>query len=158
MVGPAVTRKLPLTGIKVLELAGLAPVPFAGMVLADFGANVCRVSKTNENFTLDSLGRGKKSICVDLKSQVGRNVFKRLVSNSDVLIEPFRPGVMEKLKIGPENLFKLNERLIYTRINGKSFIFYFFIFLFFLFFIEATCKVHGHLNFTLINKIIQSDE
>ena len=109
-----------MTGIKVLELAGLAPVPFAGMVLADFGANVCRVNKTNESFTLDSLGRGKKSICVNLKSEVGRNVLKRLISKTDVLIEPFRPGVMEKLEIGPEILLKMNERLIYTRINGKN--------------------------------------
>ena len=120
MAAPSVTRKLPLTGIKVLELAGLAPVPFAGMVLADFGANVCRVNKTNENFTLDSLGRGKKSICVNLKSEVGRNVIKRLVSKTDVLIEPFRPGVMEKLDIGPENLLEINQRLIYTRINGRK--------------------------------------
>lgn len=120
MAAPTVTRKLPLTGIKVLELAGLAPVPFAGMVLADFGANVCRVNKTNESFTLDSLGRGKKSICVNLKSEVGRNVLKRLISKTDVLIEPFRPGVMEKLEIGPEILLKMNERLIYTRINGKN--------------------------------------
>ena len=120
MAAPTVTRKLPLTGIKVLELAGLAPVPFAGMVLADFGANVCRVNKTNESFTLDSLGRGKKSICVNLKSEIGRNVLKRLVSKTDVLIEPFRPGVMEKLEIGPDILLKMNERLIYTRINGKN--------------------------------------
>ena len=120
MATVGITRKLPLNGIKVLELAGLAPVPFAGMVLADFGASVCRVNKTNENFTLDSLARGKKSICVDLKSETGRNVFKRLISKSDVLIEPFRPGVMEKLEIGPEDLFKLNKRLIYTRINGKT--------------------------------------
>ena len=120
MAAPTVTRKLPLTGIKVLELAGLAPVPFAGMVLADFGANVCRVNKTNESFTLDSLGRGKKSICVNLKSEVGRNVLKRLISKTDVLIEPFRPGVMEKLEIGPEILLKMNEKLIYTRINGKN--------------------------------------
>ena len=120
MAAPTFTRKLPLTGIKVLELAGLAPVPFAGMVLADFGANVCRVNKTNESFTLDSLGRGKKSICVNLKSEIGRNVLKRLVSKTDVLIEPFRPGVMEKLEIGPDILLKMNERLIYTRINGKN--------------------------------------
>ena len=114
-----VTRKMPLNGIKVLELAGLAPVPFTGMILADFGAKVCRVNRTNESFTLDSLSRGKQSICLDLKSSKGQDVLKRLASSSDVIIEPFRPGIMEKLGLGPNKLLELNDRLIYTRLNGK---------------------------------------
>ena len=111
--------KLPLSGIKVLELAGLAPVPFAGLILADFGAQVCRVDRVGENSTTDTLSRGKRSISLDLKSTKGVNVFKRLSKTTDVLIEPFRPGVMEKLGIGPSELCKSNEKLIYVRLNGK---------------------------------------
>ena len=119
MAAKAGMAKLPLKGIKVLELAGLAPVPFAGMLLADFGASVCRVNRTNETFSLDSLARGKQSICLNLKSEKGVDVFRRLASTSDVFIEPFRPGIMEKLKIGPEDLFGMNDKLIYVRLNGE---------------------------------------
>ena len=110
---------LPLSGIKVLELAGLAPVPFAGMVLSDFGAQVCRVNKTGEKTTVDTLSRGKRSISLDLKSEHGTSVFKRLCKTTDILIEPYRPGVMEKIGLGPSILQKDNERLIYVRLNGE---------------------------------------
>jgi len=124
MAAKASMGKLPLKGVKVLELAGLAPVPFAGMLLADFGASVCRINRTNETFSLDSLSRGKKSICLNLKSEKGVSIFRRLASSSDVLIEPFRPGIMEKLKIGPEDLFGINDKLIYVRLNGKFYFFF----------------------------------
>ena len=110
------TARLPLTGIKVLELAGLAPAPFAGMILSDFGAQVTRVSKPGDVSKLDSFSRGKRSICVDLK--FGKDVFKRLNANTDILIEPYRAGVMEKLGLGPEILCKENKKLIYVRLNG----------------------------------------
>jgi alpha-methylacyl-CoA racemase len=107
-----------LRGIKVLEFAGLAPVPFCGMVLADFGASVLRVDKLQANTDLDSLGNGKQSIALNLKHPDGVEIVKRLAKTSDVLIEPFRKGVMEKLGLGPEILMKDNPRLIYARLTG----------------------------------------
>ncbi|XP_053557163.1 alpha-methylacyl-CoA racemase [Bombina bombina] len=106
-----------LAGVRVLELAGLAPAPFCGMILADFGAKVLRVDKTKSS-TIDTMGRGKKSIALNLKSQEGVGLFKKLCKNSDVLIEPFRQGVMENLGLGPEVLLKENPRLIYARLTG----------------------------------------
>ncbi|KAM3938035.1 alpha-methylacyl-CoA racemase [Leptodactylus fuscus] len=107
-----------LAGVRVLELAGLAPAPFCGMILADFGAKVIRVDKANTTYTSDSMGRGKRSIAVDLKSPNGIGVLKTLCKQSDVLIEPFRHGVMEKLGLGPEVILKENPRLIYARLTG----------------------------------------
>lgn len=108
----------PLSKIKVLEFAGLAPVPFAGMILADFGASVIRVEKLGNSLAEDVLARGKKSISVNLKTPKGADVIKRLSKNADILIEPFRPNVMEKLGLGPKELMKVNERLIYARLTG----------------------------------------
>ncbi|OAD60179.1 Alpha-methylacyl-CoA racemase [Eufriesea mexicana] len=110
---------MPLKGIKVLELSGLAPGPFCGMILAEFGAAVIKVDKVNGSYnTIDSLGHGKRSIALNLKTYEGSNIFKKLSNQSDVLIDPFRPGVMEKLKLGPEVLMRLNKRLIYARLTG----------------------------------------
>ncbi|KAJ3397302.1 hypothetical protein HDU92_008843 [Lobulomyces angularis] len=109
---------MPLTGIKVLEFAGLAPGPFAGMILADFGAQVIRCDKIATS-TSDVLARGKKSISINLKSQNLINVLKKkIIPKVDVVIDPYRPGVMEKLGLGPEILLKINPRLIYARITG----------------------------------------
>ncbi|XP_031564161.1 alpha-methylacyl-CoA racemase-like [Actinia tenebrosa] len=107
-----------LSGVRVLELAGLAPAPFAGMILADFGATVTRVDKVKSFMTLDRLARGKRSIALDLKSPRGVETFRRLCSKTDVMIEPFRPGVMEQLGLGPKTLMKENPRLIYARLTG----------------------------------------
>eukprot|EP00511_Aplanochytrium_stocchinoi_P000042 CAMPEP_0204822056 /NCGR_PEP_ID=MMETSP1346-20131115/238_1 /ASSEMBLY_ACC=CAM_ASM_000771 /TAXON_ID=215587 /ORGANISM="Aplanochytrium stocchinoi, Strain GSBS06" /LENGTH=387 /DNA_ID=CAMNT_0051948071 /DNA_START=1643 /DNA_END=2803 /DNA_ORIENTATION=- len=110
-----------LQGIKVVEIAGLAPAPFAGLCLADFGASVVRVDRSKNGATItnmDTLSRGKRSIALDLKSEEGQKVFKILISKSDVLIEPFRPGVMERLGLGPDVLLALNPRLIYARMTG----------------------------------------
>ena len=110
--------KLPLAGVKVLELSGLAPSPFAGMILADFGASVTRVGRPGDTGALDWMARGKRSICVDLKKTEGRDVLKRLSQISDVLIEPYRVGVMESLGLGPSTLCGDNKRLVYVRMNG----------------------------------------
>ena len=110
----------PLSKVRVLELAGLAPVPMAGMILADFGASVIRIDKMEQGFAEDSLARGKKSIMVDLKNKKGIDVVKRLSKNADVLMDPFRPNVMEKLGLGPDTLLKENEKLIYARLTGRS--------------------------------------
>ena len=110
---------MPLKGIKVLELSGLAPGPFCGMVLGDFGATVIKVDKAHTiNGDRDSLSHGKRSIALNLKSVQGIDVFKKLSDQSDVLIDPFRPGVMEKLKLGPTDLMKTNKGLIYARLTG----------------------------------------
>lgn len=110
----------------MLEFSGLAPVPFAGMILADFGASVIRIDKLKQSGfeSLDRLGRGKRSIVVDIKNSNGVEVVKRLSENCDVLIEPFRPGVMEKLGLGPKILMKDNPGLVYARLTGllKTFI------------------------------------
>ncbi|XP_069820886.1 alpha-methylacyl-CoA racemase isoform X4 [Dendropsophus ebraccatus] len=107
-----------LAGVRVLELAGLAPGPFCGMILSDFGAKVIRVDRANTMYTTDTMARGKRSIALSLKSPEGIGVLKTLCKQSDVLIEPFRHGVMESLGLGPEVILKENPRLIYARLTG----------------------------------------
>jgi len=108
-----------LAGLRVVELAGLAPGPFAGMLLADFGADVVRVDRwPNASSSGDVLDRGKRSIAIDLKHPQGTEVVRRLAEQADVLIEPFRPGVMERLGLGPAELHRVNPRLIYARLTG----------------------------------------
>ena len=113
-----------LAGIRVVELAGLAPAPFCGMILSDFGAAVTRIDKVKTMSsavpTIDTLARGKRSITVDLHNPQGIGIIRKLCSKSDVLIEPFRQGVMERLGLGPEILLKENPRLIYARLTGKQ--------------------------------------
>ncbi|XP_055300897.1 alpha-methylacyl-CoA racemase [Sitodiplosis mosellana] len=106
-----------LKGIKVLELAGLAPGPHCGMILCDFGATVTRVDRIIDN-PLDCLGKGKRTIAINIKSAKGQELVRALSKTSDVLIEPYRPGVMEKLNLGPEILLDENPRLIYARLTG----------------------------------------
>jgi alpha-methylacyl-CoA racemase len=114
-----------LDGIKVIEMAGLAPAPYCGMILADFGADVVVVDRLSKgspeipfSMSKDPLDRGKRSIRMDLKTAEGIAIVKRQIVSSDVLLEPFRPGVMEKLGIGPDDALKLNPKLIYARLTG----------------------------------------
>ncbi|XP_034379409.1 alpha-methylacyl-CoA racemase [Arvicanthis niloticus] len=107
-----------LRGIRVVELAGLAPGPFCGMVLADFGAEVVRVDRLGSMGDPSSLARGKRSLALDLKRSRGGAVLRRLCARADVLLEPFRCGVMEKLQLGPETLLQDNPKLIYARLSG----------------------------------------
>ncbi|CAD6449924.1 caf931bd-7f99-4828-a542-39f7313745a2 [Sclerotinia trifoliorum] len=122
MTGPP-----PLTGIRVLEFAGLAPGPFAGLLLADYGASVLRIDRAIPNLThsssippptADLLTRHKSSIAVDLKSSAGISFIKSLVPHCDVIIDPFRPGVLEKLGLSPDVLLQLNPRIILARMTG----------------------------------------
>lgn len=116
MVGPP-----PLQGLKVLEFAGLAPGPFAGLLLADAGAKVLRIDRYTPGVpapTPDMLTRRKSSIAVDLKSPDGVRLIKDLAKKADIIIDPFRPGVLEKLGLGPEILCAINPRLIYGRMTG----------------------------------------
>lgn len=81
-----------LAGVRVIELAGLAPAPFCGMILADFGAKVIRVDRTKVAMTMDTQARGKRSVAINLKRPEGVAVLKRLCIQSDVILEPFRKG------------------------------------------------------------------
>ncbi|XP_075397028.1 alpha-methylacyl-CoA racemase [Tenrec ecaudatus] len=107
-----------LRGIFVVEMAGLAPGPLCGMILADFGAQVVRVDRPGGLGDVSHLSRGKRSVLVDLKQPQGAMVVQRLCSQADVLLEPFRRGVMEKLQLGPEVLQRENPKLIYARLTG----------------------------------------
>ncbi|KAJ3334863.1 hypothetical protein HDU93_007132 [Gonapodya sp. JEL0774] len=111
-------RHRPLTGTRVVEIAGLAPAPFAGMVLADFGADVVRVDRKEGQWVEDVLARGKRSIALDMKHPTGRTTLFRLLETADVVIEPFRPGVMEKLGFGPDVVCERNPRIVYARMTG----------------------------------------
>jgi alpha-methylacyl-CoA racemase len=115
----------PLHGIKVVEIAGIGPGPFCGMVLADLGADVVRVDRaanvtgTHQGMpSSDLLNRGRRSIGVDLKKPEGVQVVLDLVERSDVLIEGFRAGVAERLGIGPDACRARNPRLVYGRMTG----------------------------------------
>ena len=115
----------PLADITVIELAGLGPAPYAGMVLADMGATVIKVERVgggNDLFpaprNTEVLDRGKQSIELDLKSEAGRQILQSLVSGADAVIEGFRPGVMERLGLGPEEALASNPALAYGRITG----------------------------------------
>ena len=115
----------PLAGVKVVELAGIGPAPFCAMLLSDMGADVLRVDRTEAadlgvrvepRFNL--VNRGRRSTAIDLKKPEGIAAVKRLVSQADVLIEGFRPGVTERLGLGPDDCFRLNPRLVYGRVTG----------------------------------------
>lgn len=90
------------------------------MMLADFGADVVRIDRRNRDphFGTTSLGAGKRCLQLDLKDKKDRDDFVKLVKRADVLLEPYRPGKMEDLGLGPDNLMSLNNRLIYTRLTG----------------------------------------
>ena len=110
-----------LKGTKIIEIAGIGPAPFAGMLLADMGAEVILVDR-KQNYGKGSKyevsGRGKKSIAVDLKSEKGIELVLKLIESADALIEGFRPGVMERLGLGPELCLQTNENLIDGRMTG----------------------------------------
>ena len=106
-----------LDGIRVIEMAGLAPTPYCGLILADFGADVVRVDRVGAP-SVDQLARGKRSIAVNLKLADGAACLLRLTEQADVLIEPFRPGVMERLGLGPDVVCSRNPRLVYARLTG----------------------------------------
>ncbi|KAA8578624.1 alpha-methylacyl-CoA racemase [Etheostoma spectabile] len=107
-----------LAGVRVIELAGLAPAPFCGMILADFGAKVIRVDRNKVGMSLDTQARGKRSVAINLKMAEGVALLRKLCVQSDVVLEPYRKGVMEKLGLGPQEMLKENPRLIYARLTG----------------------------------------
>ncbi|XP_077555497.1 alpha-methylacyl-CoA racemase [Haemaphysalis longicornis] len=107
-----------LKGIRVLEMAGLAPAPFCGMILRDFGASVIRIDRPRPQLDPDRLCRGKRSVMIDLKKNRGVDLVRKMANASDVLIEGYRPGVMERIGLGPDVLLQSNPRLVYARLTG----------------------------------------
>jgi alpha-methylacyl-CoA racemase len=111
----------PLQGIRVLEFAGIGPGPFCAMLLADMGAEVVRIDRATGaagRAPVDPLLRGRRSIAVDLKQREGIEAVLRLVAGADALIEGFRPGVMERLGLGPDACLARNPKLVYGRMTG----------------------------------------
>ncbi|KAI4213104.1 MAG: hypothetical protein LQ351_004258 [Letrouitia transgressa] len=137
-MAPTNPRPPPLSSIRVIELAGLAPAPFASLLLADYGASVLRIDRPHPLAhsdpatsnspsprrshrpppTPDLLTRHKHSIALDLKNRSVLALLKSLLRHADVLIDPFRPGVLESLDLDPQDLLKLNPRLIVARLTG----------------------------------------
>lgn len=126
------SKTTPLTGVKVLDLTRLLPGPFCSQVLADFGAEIIKIEDTElgdynrwfppllgENSArFYAVNRNKKSVKLNLKEEPGKEIFRKLINQSDILLEGFRPGVMEKLSLGYDELNRINPRLIYCAITG----------------------------------------
>ncbi len=119
------TPHLPLSGLRVIELAGIGPGPFCGMMLADHGAEVIRIDRPGGvqagvaiDAAKDVLLRSRRTMSIDLKCEAGVEVVKRLAVVSDGLFEGFRPGVAERLGLGPEDLLALNPNLVFGRMTG----------------------------------------
>ena len=111
----------PLTGIKVIEMAAIGPVPFCAMMLSDMGAEVIRIDRLSQKGSGSSanvLYRGRKSVAFDLKNSIALDSTLRLSDQADVILEGFRPGVMERLGLGPEVCLERNPKLIYGRMTG----------------------------------------
>ncbi|HEY6421789.1 MAG TPA: CaiB/BaiF CoA-transferase family protein [Pseudonocardiaceae bacterium] len=116
----------PLAGLRVIELAGIGPGPHAAMLLADLGADVVRVERPpDRKISLqlapgasDQMLRGRRSVALDLKDPAGRETLLRLAERADVLVEGFRPGVTERLGVGPADCHARNSRLVYARMTG----------------------------------------
>ena len=113
----------PLQGLRVVELAGIGPGPHAAMILGDLGADVVRIERPGggggtPKGSPDATLRNRRSVAANLKTDEGRDLVLRLIAKADVLIEGYRPGVTERLGLGPEDCAKVNERLVYARMTG----------------------------------------
>ncbi|ODR04797.1 carnitine dehydratase [Mycobacterium sherrisii] len=114
----------PLKGLRVVELAGIGPGPHAAMILGDLGADVVRIDRPAKGpggpggATKDAMMRNRRVVTADLKSDAGRELVLKLIAKADVLIEGYRPGVTERLGLGPEDCAKVNDQLVYARMTG----------------------------------------
>lgn len=113
-------RQGPLTGLRVVEFAGIGPGPFCGMLLSDLGADVVRIDRKGGRggATTDITARGRRSVALDLKSPDAVETCLRLMEKADAIIEGFRPGVMERLGLGPDLALKRNPKLVFGRMTG----------------------------------------
>ena len=126
------TRKSPLSGLRVVEMGQLLAGPFTGSILGYFGAEVIKIEPpeggdalrgwrlmdNGTSYWWHSIARNKKSVTLDLKSEEGRKIARQLIDKADILVENFRPGLMEKWGLGPDEVKQTNPGLIYTRISG----------------------------------------
>lgn len=123
--------RLPLEGIKILDLSRMLPGPFCTQILADYGAEIIKIEVKggergrwsqlrigDQGARFFSVNRNKKSITLDLRRKEGKAIFKKLVADSDVIVDGFRPGIMDKLELPYEELKKVNDRIIYCAINA----------------------------------------
>src|SRR6478736_1853192 len=113
----------PLQGLRIVELAGIGPGPHAAMILADLGADVVRVERPGGTGGVpkgshEALNRNRRAVAANLKSDEGRDQVLAMIAKADVLIEGYRPGVTERLGLGPDDCAKVNERLVYGRMTG----------------------------------------
>jgi alpha-methylacyl-CoA racemase len=109
----------PLEGLRVVEMAGLGPCPLAGQLLADLGADVVLIDRKSGKVDPANINnRSKRSIVLNLKSEAGVHAAKKVIAKADILIEGFRPGVMEKLGLGPKDCYKFNKGLVFGRMTG----------------------------------------
>lgn len=108
----------PLAGLKVIEFSGIGPGPHVAMLLADLGAEVVRIDRPGASASNPVVERARHRVGVDLKSETGKAFCREAVSKADVLIEGFRPGVMERLGLGPDESLNINPRLVYARMTG----------------------------------------
>ena len=115
----------PLAGITIIELAGIGPGPFAAMLLSDMGANVIRIDRARGDepgirvpYRMNVMNRGRRSVAVNLKSPAGVETVLKMIERADGLIEGFRPGVTERLGLGPDACLARNARLVYGRMTG----------------------------------------
>ena len=110
-----------LSGYKVIELAGIGPAPMGGMILADMGAEVIRIERpgaVDPKVAEPISGRNKKSVVLDLKQDAGKAALMALIEQADALIDPYRPGVCEKLGFGPDECLARNPKLVFARMTG----------------------------------------
>ncbi len=111
----------PLTGVKIIEFQGIGPAPFCGMLLSDMGADVVRIDRKARNgggTKFEIGGRGRRSISLDLKKPEAIETCLKLIEKADIVFEGFRPGVMERLGLGPDVCLKRNKRIVYGRMTG----------------------------------------
>jgi alpha-methylacyl-CoA racemase len=116
----------PLAGFRIIEMAGIGPAPFAATLFADMGAEVVRIDRRDpadlglpgREARFEVLHRGRRSLAIDIKTEEGHAIVKRLVAQADALIEGFRPGVMERLHLGPAELLSINPKLVFGRMTG----------------------------------------
>ena len=110
----------PLAGLRIVEFAGIGPGPFCGMLLSDLGADVVRIDRkgSGRSSPADVTARGRRSVALDLKQPAAVEACLKLMESADAVFEGFRPGVMERLGLGPDVALKRNPKLVYGRMTG----------------------------------------